>query len=194
MFGQRLAPDLIFRDGFESNSLSAWSSAATDGGDLSGIHGRGHGLHDGGLARAGRRHGGPVRCRPRGTPKTKAATGPGSTSIPTAFDPGEAQAHLRTRIFIAFEEAPIRRLAAVVLRNNWRSLRVDVAQVRLDDNSQDNGGFFPISDAPHVVELDWKRSSGPEALDGSCPDCGSTTTQVLEDVPGLDNTASASIN
>ena len=39
---------------------------------------------------------------------------------------------------------------------------------RLDDNSQDNGGFVTISDGPHAVELDWKRSSGPAAADGSC--------------------------
>jgi hypothetical protein len=35
MFGQRFATDLIFRDGFESGDLLAWSSSATDGGDLS---------------------------------------------------------------------------------------------------------------------------------------------------------------
>ena len=34
VFGQRFAPNLIFRDDFESGDLSAWSASQTDGGDL----------------------------------------------------------------------------------------------------------------------------------------------------------------
>ena len=42
-----------------------------------------------------------------------------------------------------------------------------MARARRDDNSQYNTGFFPISDGPHFVEVDWQRASGPDANDGS---------------------------
>jgi hypothetical protein len=42
-----------------------------------------------------------------------------------------------------------------------------MARARLDDDAQADTPFFPISDGPHVVEIDWRRSSGPDALDGS---------------------------
>ena len=85
---------------------------------------------------------------------------------PNGFDPGVAQNHLRTRIFIGFEEAPERRLFAIVLRllNGQYAL---MGRARRDDNSQVDTGFFDIIDAPHFVELDWKSSSGPDALDGT---------------------------
>jgi len=85
---------------------------------------------------------------------------------PHDFDTGEAQGHRRTRIFVAFEEAPTRRLAAVVLRRVGGAYAVE-ARTRLDDNSQADTPFFPISDGPHAIEIDWKRASGPDALDGS---------------------------
>jgi hypothetical protein len=82
------------------------------------------------------------------------------------FDPGESQDRRRVRLFIAFEENPTRRLAAIVLRrlNGQFSL---MGRARRDDDSQHNSGFFPIADGPHVVELDWKRASGPGVSDGS---------------------------
>jgi hypothetical protein len=42
-----------------------------------------------------------------------------------------------------------------------------MARARLDDNAQANTPFIAIADAPHVVEIDWRRSSGPDAFDGS---------------------------
>ena len=41
-----------------------------------------------------------------------------------------------------------------------------MGRARLDDNSQENTGFFPISDGPHAVEIAWRRSSGPAEEDG----------------------------
>jgi hypothetical protein len=106
---------------------------------------------------------------------------------PNGFDPGEALGHRRTRIFIAFEDGP-RRLAAVVLRRLGGSYSLMV-RARVDDDSQADTPFIPISDAPHVVELDWRRSSGPDAEDGSLElwiDGVSVAT-----LTGLDNSISA---
>ena len=83
------------------------------------------------------------------------------------FDPGEAGDRRRIRLFIAFEERPrLRRLFTVVLRR----LNGDYAwpgRARLDDDSQQDTGFFPITDGEHFVEVDWKRASGLGAQDGA---------------------------
>ena len=84
---------------------------------------------------------------------------------PNGFDPGEALDKFRTRIFIAFEEGPARRLMAVVLRRQAGQYAL-MARARRDDNSQANSGFFDITDGPHWVELDWQRST-TDAGDGS---------------------------
>ena len=181
-----LSPDLIFADGFEAGNLAAWSSSAADGGDLSvdpaaamaattlGLQAVvddtvGLFVHDDSPSDEDR-----YRAR--------------FYFDPNGFDPGVAQAHLRTRIFIGFEEAPNRRLFAVVLRlqNGQYAL---MGRARRDDNGQTNTGFFPITDAPHWVELDWRRAGGPDALDGSFAmwiDGVSVST-----LTGLDNSLSA---
>jgi hypothetical protein len=85
---------------------------------------------------------------------------------PNGFDPGEADGRYRTRIFIASEEPQSRRLLAVVLRRVGGQYSL-MGRARRDDNSQADTGFFAISDAPHVVEVAWTRSSLPDASDGS---------------------------
>ena len=42
-----------------------------------------------------------------------------------------------------------------------------MGRARLDDNSQHDSGFFPISDGAHFVEITWDRASGPDANNGS---------------------------
>ena len=84
---------------------------------------------------------------------------------PNDFDTGEALAHRRTRIFIGFEESPNRRLIAIVLRRISGAYAL-AGRTRLDDNSQADTGFFPITGAPHFVELRWERATAPLANDG----------------------------
>lgn len=86
-------------------------------------------------------------------------------SHPGDFDPGEAQNHFRTRIFIAFEESPTRRVAALILRRQGGQYAL-MGRARRDDNSQANTGFFPISAAQHFVELRWVRATAPGAANG----------------------------
>ena len=63
---------------------------------------------------------------------------------PNGFDPGEGQGHLRTRLFILFEENPTRRLMAVVLRRVAGAYSLEV-RTRVDSNAQVDTGFFPIT-------------------------------------------------
>jgi hypothetical protein len=155
--------DVIHLDGFCSSTLAAWSSAATDGGDLgvsstAGLKATREGLQGVVDDTAG-------LFVQDDTPDDESRYRARFYFDPNGFDPGEALNRFRTRIFIAFEDGP-RRLAAVVLRRIGGAYSL-MARARLDDNSQANTPFIPISDAPHVVEIDWRRSSGPDALDGS---------------------------
>jgi hypothetical protein len=164
VLGQRFATDLIFRDGFADGSLGRWSSAHTDGGDLdispaAGLNSTAQGLH----AVVNDTRGLFVQDdAPLGEHRYRARFYFDSNG----FDPGEVQNRSRTRMFIAFAEAPARRLAAVVLRRVAGVYSV-MARARLDDNSQANTPFIPISDGPHFVEIDWRQSSAPDALDGT---------------------------
>jgi hypothetical protein len=163
IFAQRFSPDVIFRDDFESGTLARWSSTMTDGSDLAPSAFAALDFSTVGLQ-------GIVDDTASlfvadEAPEDEAVYRARFWFDPNGFDPGESQQHLRTRIFIAFEEAPTRRLAAVVLRRQAGVYSL-MGRARLDDNSQENTGFFPISDGPHAVEIAWRRSSGPAEEDG----------------------------
>jgi hypothetical protein len=85
---------------------------------------------------------------------------------PNGFDPGEAQGHRRTRILIAFDESPVKRHIALVLRRVSGQYAIQ-ARVRVDDNSQVDTGFFDVTDAPHFIEMDWRRATDALSNDGS---------------------------
>jgi hypothetical protein len=163
VYAQRFSPDLIFRDGFESGTLTAWSASLTDGGNLAPSAFGALNLSSIGLQ-------GLVNDTnslyveddlPHDENRYRARF----YFDTNGFNPGEAQSHFRTRIFLALEEAPTRRLAAVVLKRQGGAYSIE-GRCRLDDNTQADTGFFPISNAPHVVEIDWRRSTGPSANDG----------------------------
>jgi hypothetical protein len=158
------AQDAVFSDGFESGDLSAWSTASTGSGDLSvqpgaALAGTGFGLH----AIVDDTVGLYVQDD---TPADETRYRARFYFDPSGFDPGEAENHRRTRLFLAFEEAPTRRLLAIVLRRINGEYAV-MARVRRNDNSQANTPFFPISPGEHWVEFDWARASTPTATDGT---------------------------
>jgi len=163
-FARRFAKDVIFADGFEGGDFSRWSSASTDSGDLSpsvlaalnsttvGMQGV---VDD--TASLFVQDDTPIdenRYRARFYLDTN------------GFDPGETSGAHRTRTFIVFEEAPTRRLAAIVLKRQAGAYSIE-GRCRLDSGAQADTGFFPISDGPHAVEIDWKRSSSAGANDGT---------------------------
>ena len=162
VFGRRFAPDLIFKDGFESGDMSAWSATDTDEGQMfvwTGLNSTGWGAW-------GETGSSPAIFVQDDSPRDEDRYRARFFLDPVNFDPGEAEGHRRARIFIVFEEGPSRRLAAVVLR------RVDgayslLARARLDNGSQHDTAVIPITTEQHFIEVDWKRSSGPSANDGS---------------------------
>jgi hypothetical protein len=153
----------IFRDGFETGDTSRWSATASDGGDLGVTAGASMKSTAFGLqASVDDTIGIYVQDD---TPRDETTYRARFYLRPGDFDPGEAQNHFRTRIFIAFEEAPMRRLMAVVLRRLGGQYSL-MGRARRDDGTQADTGFFAISAAPHFVELRWMRASGPGAGDG----------------------------
>jgi hypothetical protein len=183
---RRMLADLIFADGFESGNTSAWSSAATDGGDLgvsvpAALDGTGFGLQGlvddtAGIFVVDERPDNEGRYRAR------------FYFDPNDFDPGEALGRFRTRILLVLEESPVRRIAAVVLRRQGGNYSL-MGRARLDDNSQADTGFFAIGNGPHFVEIDWQRSTTPNAADGRFElFIDGTSASVLT---GLDNNLSS---
>jgi uncharacterized repeat protein (TIGR01451 family) len=155
--------DLIFRDGFESGDFSAWDLAQTGGGDLT---------VEAGAAMAGTTAGLQAAVNDTAglfvqddSPTDEDRYRARFYLDPTGFDPGETQNHRRTRVLLGFEEAPTRRLMAIVLRRLSGQYAL-MGRARQDDNSQADTGFFSITPGPHVVEVDWIRSTGPDANDG----------------------------
>ena len=157
-----VAPEQIFADGFDLGGLARWSLSAADGGDLSvtpaaGLAG-GQGLQavvddTAGLYVQDSAPANDNRYRAR------------FRLDPNGFDPGEASGARRTRVFILFEESPSRRLAALVLKRQSGQFSL-MGRVRRDDDTQADTGFFDITDAPHTVEVDWRRSTSSTANDG----------------------------
>jgi hypothetical protein len=183
---QRLGPDLIFADDFESGDTSRWSAAMTDGGDLtvSGAAALGGTLS--GLQGVVDDAAGifVVDESPLNEDRYRARF----YFDTNGFDPGEAQGRFRTRLLLVLEEAPVRRLAAVVLRRQLGAYSL-MGRARRDDNSQANTGFFAIVPGDHFVEIDWRRSSGPDASDGSFEMFIDGTSVSL--LTGLDNSLSS---
>ena len=165
VFGRRFAPDadLIFADGFESGNLAAWSSAATDNGDLGVSANAALNFTVAGLRGVVDDTAG--LFVEDGSPNNEERYRARFYFDTNGFDPGESSGARRTRIFIAFEEGPLRRLAAIVLRR-LNGVYAVMGRARLDDGSQADTGFSTVSPGEHFVEMDWKRSSGPDANDG----------------------------
>ena len=161
-FGSGGGGDLIFEDGFESGDFSRWSAAVTDGNDLqvtpaaaiSGSFGKAGAVDDTAALY--------VRDdTPSDEPRYRARF----HFDPNGFDPGEEFGRLRTRLFIAFEESPNRRLVSLILRRQLGQYAV-MARVLQDDGTRRDTGFFAISDAPHAIEFDWVKATGDHAFDG----------------------------
>jgi glucose/arabinose dehydrogenase len=163
---RRFSTDFIFGDGVEGGDASEWSAAATDGGDLSVTSAAALGSDSDLGLEANVNDTAPlfvVDDRPNDENRYRARF----HFDPNGFDPGEAQGRLRLRLFHAFEEAPVlRRLVTVVLRRSQGAYAVS-ARVRLDNGTTADTPFVPVTDAPHVVEFDWRRSTSVAAPNGS---------------------------
>ena len=178
------ATDLVFKDGFETGDTTVWSTANTDGGDLSvqpaaALHGTvglaAHVDDTASLFVVDESPNDDFRYRAR------------FRLHPNGFDPGEANGKLRVRVFIAFEEDPTLRLITLVMRRIGGQYSL-MGRVRLDDGTRAQTPFFNITDSQHMVEIDWTWSEGSDANNGSF-------TLWIDEVPvslltGLDTSAS----
>jgi hypothetical protein len=162
VFGRFVPVDHITWDGFESGTVLAWSAATIGGGDLATNSAAPlQGSFD---LKAVVSDANPLFVEDR-TPLDEDHYRARFRFDPADFDPGMAQVHFRTRIFIGFEESPIRRLFAVVLRRQGSQFSL-MARAREDSNVQINTPFFNITSAPHVIEVEWRRATTPASADG----------------------------
>jgi ELWxxDGT repeat protein len=177
------ATDVVFKDGFETGSTDVWSSANTDGGDLSvqpaaTLHAtQGLAAHvddTTSLFVADESPRNEIRYRAR------------FRLDPNGFDPGEGNGKFRVRVFMALQDDPQQRVITLVLRRMGGQFSL-MGRVRLDDGSRAQTPFFAIPDSPHMVEVDWKWSEGADANNGSF-------ALWIDEIPvsnltGLDNSA-----
>jgi hypothetical protein len=160
--GTFIPVDFISKDAFESGTAGAWSAVAMDGGDL-GINASAplEGLYD----LKGVVNDTNSLYVEDHTPLNEDHYRARFRLNPSAFDPGEAQNHFRTRVLVGFEEAPTRRLLAVVLKRQGGQYSL-MARSREDSNAQVSTAFHDVSGAPHTVEVEWKRATSPSSGDG----------------------------
>jgi cysteine-rich repeat protein len=176
---------VIFEDGFETVDLSRWAaSSATDFGDL-------FASPESALASSATGVEGFVDdvnslFVQDDSPLDESRYRARFHLDPNGFDPGEGSGRFRVRVLLALDQMPsTRRLIAIVLRrlNGQYSLR---ARVSRDDGTRANTAFFNITDAPHAVEFDWRRASGPSA-DGEFRLWIDDT--LMQTLTGIDNDA-----
>jgi hypothetical protein len=179
--------DLIFRDGFESGTLGAWSPTSTDGGDLSVTMGAALDGTRGLSALVDDTN--PIHVENH-TPADEGRYRVRFLFDPNGIDPGEGAGRHRVRIFLAMQEAPTRRLAAVVLRRLGGAYAIRVRVTR-DDGVRVDTPFVPITNAPHAIEFSLTKSTGPGANNGTlelwideAP--VSTLTGIDNDTAGVD--------
>jgi len=154
--------DLIFADGFEAPDLTAWSSAQTDGTDLSLVH---PGLASTATALRALVDDQAGIYVQDNSPSDENRYRARFYLDTSDFDPGEANGAFRTRVFLAFEEAPSRPLMAVVLKRQSSQYSI-LGRARKDDGSQADTGFFAITPGQHAIDIDWVRSTDADTPNG----------------------------
>jgi len=151
-------PNLIFADDFESGNLSAWSSATTDGGNLS-------------VSAA---------AALVGTQGMQALIND-NHAIYVTDDLPTAEPRYRARFYFDPNTIPMSKNNAHFLFYGLNAAGTVVMQVELrfsnsqyqirasllnDSTSFTSTAWFTISDAPHPIELDWRASTAAGANNG----------------------------
>ena len=104
----------IFAGNFESGTLAGWSSSVTDGGNLSASSSAA--LRSSGAGLAGVVNDTNGIYVQDDSPDQENHYRARFYFDPNGFDPGEAHSFFRTRVFLGFQESPLRRLMAIVLK------------------------------------------------------------------------------
>ena len=165
--------DLIFADGFESGSLSAWTSNANDLGDLSvsaaaalvGSQGMQALIDDNNAIYVN-------DDSPNAEPRYRARFYFDPNSIPMA----SGDAHIIFKGFVGTSTEVLK----VEFRNPQGLTRSELRIVN-DASSFTNTNWFTISDASHFIELDWRAATAVGANNGGL-------TLWIDDVQQVDLT------
>jgi len=151
--------DVIFADGFESGSLSAWTSSTTDGGDLS-VNASAALVGNQGLR----------------------AVINNTTAIYVTDDNPNSEIRYRARFYFDPNSIVMSNGNANYIFYGYTGTSTDVLRIefrrssgayqlqaaaRNDKSSWSASNWFTISDAPHFVELDWRASTAAGANNGS---------------------------
>lgn len=175
-------PDKIFGDEFESPSLAGWSLARTGNGKL---------FPSTAAAMFGARGLEAVVDVPKrlflqdDTPNAESRYRVRFWFDPNGFVPGPNKR--KVQILQLFSREPKKkRIVSVFVRRTANGYQIN-AKVRRDGAGMVGTGWRAFSDAPHAIELDWKKSASPEAGDGHLQLWIDGTSVGL--LSGLDNAA-----
>ncbi|HET6595245.1 MAG TPA: hypothetical protein VFG81_06460 [Anaerolineales bacterium] len=151
--------DFIFSDGFESGSLSAWTSNTTDGGDLSvsaaaalvGANGLQAVIDDTNSM-----------YLTDDTPNTEPRYRARFYFDPNSVTMSSGAAYFLFRGFLGSSTQVVR----VELRFSSGAYQIRAALAN-DASKWTNTNWFTISDAPHAIEFDWQAATGAGLNNGS---------------------------
>lgn len=170
--------DLIFADGFESGSFSAWTSNSNDLGDLSvssaaaliGAYGMQALIDDNVTIYV-------TDDTPNAEPRYRARFYFDPNSIPMT----SGDAHYIFKGFVGTSTEVVR----VEFRFLTGSYQLRASALLDDGTTWVNTNWFTISDAPHFIELDWRAATVAGANDGSLTFWIDGTQQA--NLSGIDN-------
>ena len=174
------AADLLFKDGFESGDLLRWSSSLNVGGRLAVTAAA---ALDGAFGLSANVTDTSALYVQDDTPAAETRYRARFRLDPNGFLPGPGTGAVTVRVFNAFQGASTR-MITIVLRRRQGQYAVQ-AQAVTDGGTVVSTAFANITDAPHAIELDWRRATAAGANDGSLQlwiDGGAAAT-----LGGLDN-------
>ncbi len=154
--------DLIFKDGFESGGVSSWSSSRNVGGRLAVTA---SGALDGSFGLSANVTDTNALYVQDDTPAAEPRYRARFLFDPNGFLPGPGNGNTTVTLFAAFQETSTR-VITIVLRRRQGQYAVQ-AQAILDGGTQVSTALANVTDAPHAVELDWRRASAAGANNGS---------------------------
>jgi subtilisin-like proprotein convertase family protein len=154
--------DLIFKDGFESGDVSHWSSSRNVGGRLAATASS---ALDGSFGLSANVTDTNALYVQEDTPAAEPRYRARFLFDPNGFLPGPGNGNTTVNLFAAFQGTSTR-VITIVLRRRQGQYAVQ-AQAILDGGTQVSTAFANITDAPHAVELDWRRASAAGANNGS---------------------------
>ncbi len=182
-FSERLpaqtASDVIFADGFEAGTLTAWSSSSTNGGDLNVS----------------------TSAALRGGMGLQAVVNDNNSLFVTDEAPN-AEPRYRARFHFDPASIQMKDGNAFVLLNGFKGSSTAVLQVEFrrssgayqlrgrmlnNGSSWANTAWLPITDAAHSIELDWRAASAAGVKDGGLTLWIDGAQQA--DLTGVDNSS-----